>query len=169
MAKSGLYVVNSLQLCEMETSKDVLRVKSFVRGYHEYKEIWEPKIGQEAMLMREPQNKWDSNAVTVVGGVTSDTMARKQEFSNTEPLKHPNEFDPGHEEVVGHLPKLMALHVTKFLKRPTNSGKVAVTGKRVNRGAGYGLELPCEYLFYGDKFSCEWPKKKLAKEGFHCE
>ena len=49
----------------------------------------------------------------------------------------PNEFDPGHEEVVGHLPKLMALHVTKFLKRLTNSGKATVAGKRVllNRGA----------------------------------
>ncbi|KAK2553052.1 hypothetical protein P5673_025777 [Acropora cervicornis] len=66
----------------METSKDVLRVKLFVRRYREYKEIWEPKIGQEAMLMRESQNKWDSNAVTVVGGDLSDKMARKQEFLN---------------------------------------------------------------------------------------
>ena len=66
----------------METSKDVLRVKSFVRGYHKYKEIWEPKTGQEAMLMREPQNQLDSNAVAVVGCVASDTLARKQEFSN---------------------------------------------------------------------------------------
>lgn len=121
------------------------------------------------MLMREPQNKWDSNAVAVVGGGVSDTMARKQEFSNTKPLKHPNEFDSGHEEVVEHLPKLMTLHVTRFLKRQTNSGKVTVAGKRVNRGAGYGLELPCEYFFSGDKFSCEWLKKKLAKEGFDCE
>ena len=155
----------------METSNDVLRVQSFVRGYHayEYKEILEPKTGQEAMLVREPQNKWDSNAVVVVGGEGSDTMVRKQEFSNTEPLKRPNEFDSEHVEVVGNIPKLMALHVTKFLKRSTNSGKVTVTGKRVNRGAGYGLELPCEYVFYGDKFSCEWLKNKLAKEGFECE
>ena len=51
-----------------------------MRGYHEYKEIWEPKIGQEAMLMREPQDKWDSNAVAVVGDDASDTMSRKQEF-----------------------------------------------------------------------------------------
>lgn len=100
----------------METCKDVLRVKSFVRGYHGYKEIWEAEIGQEPMLMREPQNKCDSNAVAVVGGDASDTMARKQECSNTEPLKHPNEFDSEHEEVVEHLPKLMALHVTKLLK-----------------------------------------------------
>ena len=121
------------------------------------------------MLMPEPQNKWDSNAVAVVGGDVRETMARKQEFSDTKPLKHPNKFDSGHEEVVGHLPKLMALHVTKFLKRLTNSGKVTVTAKRINRGPGYGLELPCEYFFYGDKFSCEWLKKKLAKEGFDCE
>ena len=80
----------------------------------------------------------------MVGCVASDTMARKQEFLNTEPLKHPNEFDPGHDEVVGHLPKLMALHATKVLKRPTNSGEVTVTGKRVNRGTGYGLEGPCK-------------------------
>ena len=133
------------------------------------KKFGEPKIGQEAMLMREPQDKWDSNAVAVVGGDASDTMARKQEFSNTEPLKHPNEFDSGHEEGVGHLSKLMVLHVTKFLKRPTNSVKVTVTGKRVNRDDGYGSELPCEYLFYGEKFSCECLKKKLAKELFHCE
>ena len=53
--------------------------------------------------------------------------------------------------------------------RPTNSGKVTVTGKRVNRDEEYGSELPCEYLFYGEKFSREWLKKKLAKEGFDCE
>ena len=57
-------------------------------------------------------------------------------FSNTEPLKHPDESDSGNKEVVEHLPKLMPLHVTKFLKRPTNSGKVTVTGNRVNRGPG---------------------------------
>ena len=51
-------------------------------------------------------------------------------------------------EVVGHVPKLMAVWFMKFLKRPTNSGKVVITGKRVNRGSGYGLELLCEYVTY---------------------
>ena len=83
LAKGGFYVFGSLQLCEMETSKDVLRVKSFVRGHNEYKGMWEPKIGQKAMLMREPQDKWNSNAVAVAGDDASDTMARKQEFSKT--------------------------------------------------------------------------------------
>ena len=45
-------------------------------------------------------------------------------------------------KVIGHVPKLMAMWLFKFLKRPTNSGKVKITGKRVNRGGGYGLELP---------------------------
>ena len=44
----------------------------------------------------------------------------------------------------------MAIWLTKFLKRATNIGKVAITGKRVNRGGGYGLEIPCEYQFMGD-------------------
>ena len=48
-------------------------------------------------------------------------------------------------EVVGHVSKLMAVWLTKFLKRPTNSGKVVITGKRVNRGGGYHLKLPCEF------------------------
>ena len=32
------------------------------------------------------------------------------------------------------------------------------------RGAGYGLELPCEFKFQGNKFSCHWLKEKLKKE-----
>ena len=27
-------------------------------------------------------------------------------------------------------------------------------------GAGYGLELPCEFEFQGDKFLCDWFKEK---------
>ena len=53
-----------------------------------------------------------------------------------------------------------------FLKRATNSGKALIRGKRVNRGGGYGLEIPCEFHFAGDEFSINLPKKKLKKEGF---
>ena len=62
---------------------------------------------------------------------------------------------------IRHVPKLMALWLTNFLKRATNSGKVVIKGKRVNRGGGYGLEVPCEYQFKGDEFSVNWLKKKL--------
>ena len=69
-------------------------------------------------------------------------------------------------EVVGHVSKLMAVWLTKFLKRPTNSGKVVITGKRVNRGGGYDLKLPCEFVLQDDLFSCNWLKDKLINEGF---
>ena len=44
----------------------------------------------------------------------------------------------------------MAIWLTKFLKRATNIRKVVIKGKRVNRGSGYGLQIPCEYQFMGD-------------------
>ena len=69
-------------------------------------------------------------------------------------------------EVLGDVPKLMAIWLIKFLKRGTNNGKAVVKGKGVNRGGGYGLEVPCEYFFTGDKFSISWLKTKLEKEGF---
>ena len=46
----------------------------------------------------------------------------------------------------------MAVWLSKILKRPTNCGKAIIMGKQVNRGGGYGLEVPCEYLFVGDSF-----------------
>ena len=37
-----------------------------------------------------------------------------------------------------------------FLSLPNHSIRVCVKGKRINRGVGYGLELPTEYIFYGN-------------------
>ena len=53
---------------------------------------------------------------------------------------HPNSLTDKFE-VIGHVPRLMALWLTKFLKRPTNRAKVIVKGKRVNRAGGFGLEV----------------------------
>ena len=36
-----------------------------------------------------------------------------------------------------------------FLKRVESVGFCEVTGSRVNRGVGLGLEIPCTYKFYG--------------------
>ena len=69
-------------------------------------------------------------------------------------------------EVIGHVPKLMALWLKKFLKRPTNIGTVVIRGKRINRGTGYGVELPCEFKFQSDNFSSNWLRNKLKKETF---
>ena len=37
------------------------------------------------------------------------------------------------------------------LQRNTNSGFAKVVDDKVNRGAGYGLEIPCEYSLYAPK------------------
>ena len=128
-------------------------------------DIWQPAISSEHSLRREPGNEVDKNAVEVVQETQSGNTTRAS--SQAEPLNtHPNEIAVG-MEVVGHVPKLMAQWVTKFLKRASNSGTVVITGKRmINRGAGYGLELPCEFKFQGNKYSCDWFKETLKKENF---
>lgn len=53
--------------------------------------------------------------------------------------------------VVGHVPKCVSRVISYFLKKDSSSGlcEVHVTGSRVNRGVGLGLEIPCKYKFYG--------------------
>ena len=48
--------------------------------------------------------------------------------------------------VVGHVPHQLAPVLAYFLQRSCNRG-VAIA--RVNRGTGYGVEVPCKYLLYG--------------------
>jgi len=76
----------------------------------------------------------DHNAVAIVRKREGGRSRRK--------CIHENKLNG--ETVLGHVPKLMAPWLTKFLKRPTNTGRAVVKGKCVNRGASYGLEIPCE-------------------------
>ena len=138
------------------TSETVLQVNSFIRGYHEYQEIWTLEIGDEYELKRELLNTVDHNAVAIVRKREGDRSKRK--------CIHENELNS--QTVLGYVSKLMALWLTKFLKRPTNKGRAVVKGKRVNRGAGYGLEIQCEYCFTGDEFTIQWLKSKLEEQGF---
>ena len=55
------------------------------------------------------------------------------------------------KEIVGHLPFNLAPVVSQFLKRDCNKGFAIVTGSKVNRGAGYGLEVSCTYKLYGPR------------------
>ena len=43
------------------------------------------------------------------------------------------------------------LYVRSFVPQII-SARLIIKGKRVNRGAGYGLEVPCEYHFQRDNF-----------------
>ena len=103
---------------------------------------WELQLNEERILKREPNNVKDTNAVAVV---RPRKQAYHQELSTQEHTNTINKID----EILGHIPMRMSLFVSKFLKRGRNKGKTLVRRKRVNRGAGYGLEIPCQYIFYG--------------------
>ena len=139
-----------------------ITVHSFIRGYHVYKDetTWVPEIGEQRRLKREPLNEKDGNAVAVVRPLSK----------NLTEAEHPNTASK-EDEIVGHIPLQMSQYVSKFLKRRTNNGKAIITGKRVNRGAGCGLEIPCMYIFYGDNdISIPWLKEKIESTGiFHIE
>ena len=49
------------------------------------------------------------------------------------------------DQVVGHVPFNLAPSISLFLKRDINKAFAKVVGEKVNRGAGYGLEIPCIY------------------------
>ena len=68
------------------------------------------------------------------------------------------------------LDDLTSLHASAhFLKRDCK-GFVEVTGSEVNRGAGYGLEIPCIYRLYGPKPYTDRIKEianSLHRNGLH--
>ncbi len=99
----------------------VLEINSFIRGYHEYTDVWVPFIGEPLLVKPEPTNAKDNKAVAVMKDST----------------------------VVGHVPRNLAPRLFHFLRRDVNKAFAVVQGERVNRGAGYGLEVPCIYRLFG--------------------
>ena len=95
-------------------SLDVFEFKSYIRGYHAYQDLWTPQLGDVLPIKQEPTNVEDKFAVAV----KCDGC------------------------VVGHLSFSIAPTVSRFLNRSVNKGTVEVTRERINRGAGYELEIP---------------------------
>ena len=71
---------------------------------------------------------------------------------------HSNHIEP---RVVAHVPFLYSSTFEKFLSLPNHTIRVLVTGKRINHRAGYGLEIPVQYVFNGDEKALQWAKKNL--------
>ena len=121
------------------TTLDLLEVSSFVRGYHAYQDLWSPVVNETLLAKREPTNVVDNNAVAIY----------------TE------------EIVVGHVPHNLAQIFNRFLRRDVNKIFAEITGAKVNRGAGYGLEVPCKYRLYGPKLYIEKAKEYLVSNGLY--
>ena len=125
---------------------------SFVRGYHVYMNIWEPLVGECLESRKEPTNEMDKTVVAVI---------RMNSYSE--------------DVVVRHLPKNMSKIVFMFLSLPHCTLEIVVTGKRINRGSGYGLEIPANFHVYGPEKAINWLKnkinnieEKLKKNVIHC-
>ena len=110
--------------------------KSYVRGFHVYQEIWTPVIGEFLECSHEPRNVEDKNAIAVIKDGT----------------------------VVGHLSRCFSLWMKMFLGLPKSKINCKITGNSVNRGAGNGLEIPCEYSAEGDRRAVNWLEKRVSSE-----
>ena len=51
--------------------------------------------------------------------------------------------------------------MSMFLKLICSQMEVEATGKYVNRGACYGLEIPCKYLVSSQEKTVAWVSKKV--------
>ena len=99
---------------------------SYVKGYHVYKTLWDPLIGQFLSCEREPDNPMDTNVVCV-----------KKE-----------------NKIVGHLPLgnsgKFAKTIFYFLRADElSSCEIVVTGNQMNLGGGEGMQVPCKLIFTG--------------------
>jgi len=101
---------------------DCYEIHSFIRGYHAYKDVWIPKVGDILYMKCVPENEVDKNAVAMT------TSSGK---------------------VGGHTPYNLALLLSQFLWRDFNKDTCEVTGDKLNRGAGYGIGISWIYSLYG--------------------
>ena len=107
---------------------------SFVRRYHVYQYIWTPVEGGTYSCTREPGNEQDCNAIAVMY----------------------------EDRVVDHIPLAISKCMSLFLTFPGSFLETKVTGKRINRGGGYGLEVPCKCRISGQEKAVDWVKRKVT-------
>ena len=106
---------------------------SFVRGYHAYIDSWDRKVGDKNLeLVPEEDNEHDNFAVAI-------------------------KFE---DRIVEHVPKNLSKIMNRFTKIPSCSLRWKVTGKRANKGAGYGLEIPVVYELIGPEKAVDWGRGK---------
>ena len=110
--------------------------------------IWNLLVGETLKCRQEPSNEVDKNVVAII---RSDLWEK--------------------QTIVGHVLLNISKTYSMFLKVPNTSIEVQVVGKRLNRGGGYGLEIPVIYRFYGQEKLANWLIKKIeaVKKELECE
>ena len=100
----------------------LFELNHYICGYHDYMDIWTPYIGETLSFHCKKSNSKDPHAVA---GMYSDNV------------------------MVGHVPVLFSRVFYFFPQRYGHNGCCEITGERVNRGIGVGLEIPCIYRLSG--------------------
>ena len=62
------------------------------------------------------------------------------------------------------MPRNISKFVYRFFKFPNSKLSCKVKGKRLYRGAGYGLEIPVIYTFNWHEKAIEWIKSKIQED-----
>ena len=114
---------------------------SYARGYHAYMKIWNPVDGEVLVCTRETDNPHDNYAVSIIR----------------------NSY------VVGHVPLGLSKTFSNFLSLPVSTMLCIVTGKRLNRGAGLGLEILVMYQARGHEKALQWLEKTIIKILLHAD
>jgi len=65
---------------------------------------------------------------------------------------------------VDHVPREICKNVYHFLNYDGNVAFCEVTGERCNRGAGFGVEIPCVFKFYGRRMHVVKLKELLTAD-----
>ena len=69
--------------------------------------------------------------------------------------------------VVAHVPLGLRKTFSNFLSFPVSTMLCIVTGKRLNRGAGLGLEIPVMCQARGHEKALQWLEKTITKIVLH--
>ena len=114
---------------------------SYARGCQAYMKIWNPVDGAVLVWTRETDNPHDNYAVSFIR----------------------NSY------VVGHIPLGLSKTFSNFLSLLASTMLCIVTGKRLNRGAGLGLEIPVMYQAKGHEKALQWLEKAITKILLHAD
>ena len=65
------------------------------------------------------------------------------------------------ERIIVYVPKNLSKIFHQFMKILICTIGCKVTGKRVNRGAGFSLQIPVQYIFVGAEKAVEWTETNI--------
>ena len=106
------------------------QLEGVVRGHHIYKSVWTPFIGEDLSLQQEPDNSYDSFAVTVMKeGHVVGRVPRELSYSFTSFMQNGGEVTC---EVTGHRKKGRGLEVPCIYKFNANGNKLLLESLKKN-------------------------------------